>query len=149
MLERNKPAHGVWIDPGRPTIVFVTVCTKDRRPWLATKLNHDALLKIWSDANAWVIGRYVLMPDHVHLFAAPGRHELPLDNRVRLRKSRFTHANRISEQKWQVDHWDTRLRSGESYDEKWTYVRNNPVRAGLVSSADDWPFQGELNVLPW
>jgi hypothetical protein len=55
----------------------------------------------------------------------------------------------IPSQEWQTDHWDTRLRSGESYDAKWEYVRNNPVRAGLVKTADEWPYQGELNVLPW
>ncbi len=41
------------------------------------------------------------------------------------------------------------MRSDESYEEKWLYVRNNPVRAGLVNHADEWPYQGELNVLSW
>lgn len=50
---------------------------------------------------------------------------------------------------WQRQCWDTQLRTGESYDAKWDYVRNNPVRKGLVASPDDWPFQGELNVLSW
>ena len=38
---------------------------------------------------------------------------------------------------------------GYSYDEKWQYVRNNPVRHGLVESAEKWPYQGELNRLEW
>ena len=50
---------------------------------------------------------------------------------------------------WQRDCWDRQLRQGDSYSEKWEYVRNNPVRAGLVARADDWPHQGELNVLRW
>ena len=33
------------------------------------------------------------------------------------------------------------LRNDESYGEKWEYVRENPLRAGLVSRADDWPYQ--------
>jgi hypothetical protein len=24
------------------------------------------------------------------------------------------------------------------------YVRENPIRAGLVSTTEDWPFQGEI-----
>ena len=32
---------------------------------------------------------------------------------------------------------------------KWEYVVRNPVRAGLVNRREDWPFQGELNVLRW
>ena len=50
---------------------------------------------------------------------------------------------------WQRDCWDRQLRTGESYTQKWEYVRNNPVRKGLVACADDWPYQGELNVLEW
>jgi hypothetical protein len=26
---------------------------------------------------------------------------------------------------------------------------NNPVRHGYVAHAEDWPYQGELNVLQW
>ena len=45
---------------------------------------------------------------------------------------------------WQVDYFDRYVRTGESYSEKWEYVRSNPVRAGLVNHPDDWPFQGML-----
>ena len=50
---------------------------------------------------------------------------------------------------FQRDCWDRQLRTGESYKQKWEYVRNNPVRKGLVANADEWPYQGELNVLAW
>lgn len=50
---------------------------------------------------------------------------------------------------FQRDCWDRQLRNGESYSNKWQYVRNNPVRKGLVADADGWPFQGEMNVLHW
>src|SRR5205823_1911443 len=48
---------------------------------------------------------------------------------------------------WQEQFFDHVLRSGESYSQKWEYVRQNPVRAGLVASADEWPWQGELESL--
>ena len=50
---------------------------------------------------------------------------------------------------WQIDAWDTQLRTGDSYSAKWAYVRNNPVRHKLVSSAEDWPYQGEIHTLLW
>lgn len=50
---------------------------------------------------------------------------------------------------FQRDCWDTQLRKGERYSEKWEYVRYNPVRKGLAGTPDDWPWQGELNVLSW
>ena len=50
---------------------------------------------------------------------------------------------------FQRDCWDRQLRTGESYAQKWMYVRNNPVRKGLVANADDWPYQGRMNILEW
>lgn len=50
---------------------------------------------------------------------------------------------------WQRHFWDTQLRRTESYEEKWDYVTENPVRAGLVRNSEEWPYQGEINVLNW
>src|SRR5439155_10930789 len=50
---------------------------------------------------------------------------------------------------WQRHFRDTQLRRSESYDQKWTYVVENPVLGGLVARSEDWAFQGELNELRW
>ena len=68
---RKRPAHGVNFDPGKPTIIFVTVCTKKRRPWLAVPSVHALLREVWTVADVWLVGQYVIMPDHIHLFASP------------------------------------------------------------------------------
>ena len=36
--------------------------------------------------------------------------------------------------------------SAESRAGKWEYVRENPVRAGLVARAEDWPFAAGLTL---
>ena len=41
------------------------------------------------------------------------------------------------------------MRGGESYSQKWDYVRENPVRAELVARADDWPYAGEVHALEY
>lgn len=43
--------------------------------------------------------------------------------------------------KWQEGCFDRLLRSDESLSDKWEYLSQNPVRAGLVANPDDWPFQ--------
>ena len=48
---------------------------------------------------------------------------------------------------WQEEFFDHVSRSSESYHQKWEYVKENPVRAGLVTKSDDWPFQGEIESL--
>jgi len=147
--QRSRPSHGIDYEPDSPIIVYLTVCTENRRPWLATEANHALLRGIWSAADAWMIGRYVLMPDHLHLFAAPGAKFVEFDNWVRYWKSQFSKRHKNKEDAWQANHWDTRLRREESYDQKWEYVVSNPVRHGLVERVEDWPFQGELFPLRW
>jgi putative transposase len=46
--------------------------------------------------------------------------------------------------RWQPGFFDHLIRNEESYGEKWNYVRDNPVRAGLVTNAYDWPYKGEI-----
>ncbi len=146
---RKKPAH---IPPrgqgNRPVIVFLTLCSKDRRPLLANAAAHEAIRFSWSMADHWLVGRYVILPDHLHLFCAPTRQSASLAQWIRFWKSM---AARKTGQPglWQQDFWDTQLRAGERYEEKWHYVRHNPVRHGLVSKPEEWPYQGELNVLAW
>jgi len=41
------------------------------------------------------------------------------------------------------------MRNGEHYHEKWGYVRQNPVRAGLAPEPAAWPWQGVMNVIDW
>ena len=141
--------HGVYRKLNRPTIVFLTVCRKDRRRYLANEIVHELIRNVWTDASAWLVGRYVIMPDHIHLFAGANGSPIPFDNWARFWKSQFTRRCGLQEHRWQTDHWDRTLRDGEHYEEKWNYVRNNPVRHGLVGNADDWAFQGELHHLAW
>ena len=88
------------------------------------------------------------MPDHIHLFCAPGTlPPEPLRSWVSFWKRRVTQAH--GSPLWQKNLWDTQLRRHESYAAKWNYVRENPVRAGLVARTEDWAYQGELNPLRW
>ena len=48
---------------------------------------------------------------------------------------------------WQSDYFDRYLRSSENYSEKWQYVQQNSVRAGLVERVEDWPYHGTINDL--
>lgn len=148
-VSRKHPMHGVIFQQTEPTIVFLTVCTKDRTHWLAVPEVHGLLRSVWIAALAWSVGRYIIMPDHIHLFASPGTPEMPLENWVKYWKSQFSKRHCNPAHRWQTDHWDTRLRSQNAYDEKWHYVLSNPVRHGMVARSEDWPYQGEINELRW
>jgi putative transposase len=146
---RRKPATGVLISQSEPTIVFVTICTHQRQPWFIQPNVHQTLIDTWSRADAWLIGYYLLMPDHIHLFCAPRKTEIRLNTWVTYWKSMFTRSTHNPNWNWQSNLWDTRLRRCENYQQKWNYVRENPVRKKLVTTPDDWPHQGMLNTLRW
>jgi len=148
-ITRHHPAHGVEEQFSTPTIVYVTVCSKYRTKWMANEGVHQTLIDVWKQADAWLIGRYVIMPDHMHFFCSPNTDTIELDDWITYWKSQYSKARKRKDERWLTDHWDTRLRRHESYDEKWMYVENNPVRHGLVVNPKDWPYQGELNTLRW
>jgi putative transposase len=148
--ERNKPAQGVLYISGQPTIVFVTVSTINRRPWLADSKHHETLIDIWrDDATAWLVGRYVLMPDHMHFFAGLANEKFKFETWMRYWKRRFCQVSGLPPGSLQSGEWDTRMRGPRVYAAKWEYVRNNPVRHGLVERAEDWPYAGEVHGLTW
>ena len=91
------------------------------------------------------------MPDHLHFFCAPARPEFSLDRWVRFWKSLVSRRwiGPKAQPLWQQGFWDRQLRDGESYLQKWEYVVHNPVRAGLVKTPGEWPYAGEVHVLPW
>jgi putative transposase len=149
--DRNRPVHLPNIErPNQPVILFVTVCTKERRPILATDQVHAVLIRVWPQAEQYRVGRYVIMPDHIHLFCAPTSCK-PENVKlwVAFWKRLATIELRELRPIWQRDCWDTQLRQVHHYSGKWQYVVGNPVRKGLVDAPEQWPFQGCLNELGW
>ena len=57
--------------------------------------------------------------------------------------------NGVAPPHWQKTFFDHLLRSSESYSEKWNYVRENPVQARFVATAEDWPYMGEIFALEY
>jgi putative transposase len=135
-------------------VYFITACTAGRRPLLTCQESFDCLQNIWTESTGiygWFVGRFVLMPDHLHLFASPLPEAKSRAQWLKLWKSvssrHLTEKLRIEPPIWQTDTFDHILRSAESFSEKWDYVKANPTRKGLVKRAEDWPWQGEIHPL--
>jgi putative transposase len=127
---------------------FVTFATRDRKRLPSLHRAQLALEQYGRCATSKfnvALGRYVIMPDHVHLFVRGGR-DFTLSSWIGGLKRAISVAVK-SRRLWQAGFFDHILRSEESYAEKWNYVRDNPVRAGLVKDLDDWPYQGEIVVI--
>jgi len=146
----------------------VTICTRNRKAILANAEVHRALAEYGEEGRERniALGRYVITPDHIH-FLVRGGLEFRVGMWVRGLKRVVAaavtggrgslHGSKTSPPAardggsytgllnvWQRGFFDHVLRNAESYAQKWNYVRENPVRAGLVSKAEDWAFAGEI-----
>lgn len=135
-------------------LYFLTACTAGRARLLAAPGPCRILDEIWrlsAERNGWYVGRYLVMPDHVHLFAMPAPSARPRSEWCQLWKSisarRMVRECGLAPPIWQPDTFDHILRTAESHAVKWDYVGLNPVRAGLVAEAAEWPWQGEIHSL--
>jgi len=91
---RKRPADGNYYNYHKSLIVFITICTKNRIPWLANETVHRDLLDIWNRSTACIVGKYLIMPDHIHLFISPVIDEISVKDWVRYWKSQFTKKTR-------------------------------------------------------
>jgi REP element-mobilizing transposase RayT len=135
-------------------VYFLTCCTRQRQRVLASPAAATVLVEAWRAAprlSGWMVGRYVIMPDHVHFFATPHAEAKPLGAWLRDWKRwtarQLEAAAGVTPPVWQAEFFDHLLRSADSYTLKWDYVRQNPVRAGLAATPEQWPYAGECERL--
>ncbi len=146
MTERLHRLERVYL---QSPAYFLTCCTAARQPLLASQQIHDAFLQFCRAAlprNIFV-ARYVLMPDHLHLFVKFSDLAPDLSSWVKSLKNSLSKTLRESghpSPHWQKGFFDHIVRDTESYSEKWLSMAENPVRAGLVKDRTEWPWQGEV-----
>ncbi|HTL67105.1 MAG TPA: hypothetical protein VL200_05545 [Lacunisphaera sp.] len=75
------------------------------------------------------------MPDHVHALL-----RFPRDPGMAGIIGNWKRGTaRFQGIQWQENFFDHRLRHKAEADEKWQYIRNNPVMQGLCDHQDNWP----------
>jgi putative transposase len=159
-LFKDKPPRlDLIFQRANAPVYFVTFNTHTRASLLATPEVHKAFIEYCQRAVDFRIGvgRYVIMPDHIHLFVCFGiGSTTTLSTWIKGLKRELDRillfaghqSVQLTGQKlcsfWQPGFNDHLLRSDESYAAKWDYVFQNPVRGGLVARAEDWPYSGEI-----
>jgi putative transposase len=87
-------------------------------------------------SQEWYPKLVLLMPDHLHMLIGIS----PDGNLSKLIRDFKRIAARRGKIEWQRNFFDHRLRQDESESEKFEYIRQNPVRAGLIRGIDEWPY---------
>jgi REP element-mobilizing transposase RayT len=132
--------------PGQP--LFITFCKLGREPFsgparsvILQHCAHDHGKRVQLHAA-------IVMPDHVHLLLTPLQDELgwPYGLPAILKLIKGVSARSVNELSncsgpvWQEESFDHVLRSTEGFAEKLEYIRQNPVRRGLVQRPEDYPW---------
>jgi putative transposase len=148
-MERLHRLEQLYIDN---PVYFVTFCTERRKTILAHQAIHNAFVQFCDTALKRNIfaGRYILMPDPIHLFVKLPPPSENLSDWIKSLKnslSKTLKSCKVAPPHWQKGFFDHVLRSTESYSEKWLYMVENSVRAGLLADWTQWPYQGEIQPL--
>jgi putative transposase len=130
----------------------------------ATFLEQDRLLDRATDGPTWLrqpetagcvmdclrgnadggheLHAFVVMPNHVHILITP-RIDLAKITRAMKRKSaRQANAilGRTGQPFWQDESFDHWIRHPQQFGKVKSYIERNPVRAGLVTTPEQWPY---------
>jgi len=132
---RGNTGHGTY---------FITTSAFQKQSLFQTdriaNLFVDVLLG-YRAQEKYLLHEFVLMPNHFHLLISP---TLSLERALQLIKGGFSfRAKRelgFTGEIWEKSYYDRRVRDGEEYCAFRRYIRMNPVKKGLVSVAEEYPY---------
>lgn len=130
---------------GRFAYHLVTV-TRERRPHLVGDVARKVVESITRSAVAsgFELLAFTVMPDHVHLLVLgteDGSNAVRFVQRFK-QLSGYAYSRQFGARLWAARFYDHTLRLAEDVLPVARYVIENPVAAGLVAHADEWPFTG-------
>jgi len=148
----QRLARELYQDPSR--VCYITIrAYRNLRPFVLAPLNKRMveLLREHQERQRCRVFLYCLMPDHLHFLVSPCEDGVSVLDFVDRFKGRTTNESWEFGWKgklWQARYYDHVVRKDEDLGAIALYVLQNPVRKGLVKSAEDWPWSGEMNELP-
>jgi len=136
---------------GEISVAF-TLCLK-RDVVSAFSLREPAIVNIFTTILSSVASRaecivpvYCFMSDHQHLIISGTRSNSDIWKTIVTYKQKtgFWMSANNTKIKWQKDFYDHILEKHEDIAVQVRYILDNPVRKGLVSSWQEYPFKGSI-----
>lgn len=137
---------------------FVTTNTWGKRPLFQTErmagLFIDTMFRYRREGK-FLLHEFVVMPDHFHVLLTPI--EIPLERAVQFMKGGFSYRVKkelaSNLEVWSRGYVDHRIRDENDYRQHVEYIHQNPVEAGIVASAKEYPYSSacpgfELDACP-
>ena len=131
---------------------FITSATYEKISVFQTDRMAQFFLEVlrnYRDQGKFLLHEFVLMPDHFHLLLTPNE---TLEKAMQLIKGGFSYRAR-KELGYRGDIWehsfhDRRVRDVLEYERFREYIHQNPVKRGMATVAEHYPYSSATGVLP-
>lgn len=129
--------------------VAFTLCTsKDKNAFVSPIIINSLvdILVLVVTKNNCIVPVYCFMPNHQHLIIMGTQNNSDIWKTVTSYKQKtgFWLSKNAPDIRWQKDFYDHIIRKKEDLASQVRYILNNPVRKGLVSSWEDYPFKSSI-----
>ena len=121
---------------------MITCATHERRRFFQAHSNASLMcdtLQHYRSQGKYQLHAYVVMPDHIHVLLTPSP-EVSLEKAVQCIKGGFSFRLRSRAEVWGRGRFDRRIGSGSDYEACVRYIHQNPVRARLAISSEEFLF---------
>jgi putative transposase len=101
------------------------------------------VLRAYTLSGNFKVREFVVMPNHVHLLIT-GAGDMSIEKAVQMIKGGFSYRAKkeleLSGEIWQRGFSDVQIKDEESYQVHRSYIYDNPLKAGLVGSPQDYMY---------
>ncbi len=125
---------------------FITASTWEKKSLFQSERMAKLFINVlfsYQNQEKYRLHEFVVMPDHFHALLTPVPH-VTLEKSVQFIKGGFSFRARkelgLIGEIWQTSFYDHRVRDGDEYFRFRHYIHMNPVRRGLVSSPEEFPY---------
>ena len=125
---------------------FATTKTSGGRTLLQSERNallFIDVLRSYMAARKFRLHDFVVMPNHVHLLLTVGG-DMTIEKAMQFIKGGFSYRLKkeygYSGEVWQRGFSEVRVENRESFLRHQEYIAENPVKAGLVDSPEEFPY---------
>ena len=124
---------------------FVSTRASQGRAILQTDRMANLLMDVlrsYTLAGAFRVHEFVVMPNHLHVLVTI--RDMSIEKAVQLIKGNFSYRAKkelgFQREVWQKGFSEVRVSDRKSFLQHKSYIEENPVKAGLVTSPEEYPY---------
>jgi len=132
---------------------FITSVTASRRRLFQVEENAILLLSVLEENRSkgrFNLHAHVVMPDHIHLLFTPAP-DVSIEKAMQYLKGGFSFRLKSKLDVWERSFTERRIKDMLDYQHHKNYIEQNPVRAHLARTAEEFPYSsasGRITIDP-